>query len=83
MGLAKAVEAVAVHLAVGLGLVMGMGDLAVVVVGSNMWSQAVHQVGNPCLCIAHFAWRTRKCPCKLSRLGTVWVMGLGWVRDSG
>jgi hypothetical protein len=77
------VEAVVGHLVVGLGLVMEMEGLEVVVVGSNMLSQAVHQVGSPCLCIARFAWRTRKCPCKLSRSGTVWEMGWDWVRDSG
>jgi len=73
--LAKAVVAVVGHLAMGLGLAMEMEGLAVVVVGNNMWSQSVHQVGSPCLCIDRFAGRTRKYPYKLSRLGMVWEMG--------
>jgi len=75
MGLAKAVEAVAVHLAVGLGLVMGMEGLEVVVVGNNMWSQVVRQVDSSCLGIARFAGRTRKYPYIPYRLGMVLVMG--------
>jgi len=54
---------------------MEMEGLAVVVVGNNMWSQSVHQVGSSCLCIDRFAGRTRKYPYKLSRLGMVWEMG--------
>jgi len=71
--LAKAVEAVVGHLVVGL--VMEMEGLEMVVVGNNMWSQSVHQVGSSCLGIDRFAGRTRKYPCKLSRLGMVWEMG--------
>ena len=71
--MAKAVEAVVGHLVVGLGL--GMEGLEMVVVGNNMWSQVVHQVGSSCLCIARFAGRTRKCPYIPYRLGMVWEMG--------